>query len=263
MFDLATETTLNSVVSSIDSTKTAADGFPSLVNQVDGLLSKNGLGTCPNKANILHVHGIRNDAQHDARYPNNDEVSDSQTYTKDFLGGVLKLVWDVDFDSLSVVDLIQHAKIRAYLKDAENALSVNNFKMTIEKAVTGLELALRNSGTILVGSNFNSFSRGIVVQRWGKQEEDKDMMATLERMRDTLRIVALGLSPLDYTKFREITGHTLYSQGNEEPIDFRGAKKSPEKHNAEFALANATDAILMIESRVGDIDKPFGRKFLS
>jgi hypothetical protein len=82
-------------------------------------------------------------------------------------------------------------------------------------------------------------------------------------MQNTLRMVALGLNYLDYLSFKEITGQPLFSLGNEDPVDFFNMKKDPNSDDAEFVLAYAIDSILMIESRVGDIEKPFGRDSFS
>ncbi len=265
MFDLATETTLNSVVSSLDPTKTPSDGFPSLLNQVDDVLSKKGLANIPDRANIVHVHNIRNDAQHDARYPNNSEISDCQTYTRDFLKKISQLVWNLDFEKISMADLIQNQKIQAHLKKSESALLSKDYKTTAEQAATGVEKTLRYVGKALVGSSyFSPFSHIVVSDSSGRNPKpDRDLTNTIERMSDTLRLISLGLNLLDYMKFKEITGEPLFTFGNEDPVDFNNAKTTLTPDDAEFALAYAIDAVLMVESKVGDIEKPFGKDHLS
>ncbi|MGI0027042.1 MAG: hypothetical protein ACREAD_04295 [Nitrosopumilaceae archaeon] len=265
MFDLATETTLNSIISSLDPQKTASDGFPSLLNQVDDLISKKGLGNIPDRANIIHVHNIRNDAQHDARYPNNSEISDCQTYTRDFLQKISLLIWNLDFDRISMADLIQNQKIQTYLKKAENALLNKDYKITVEQSVIGFEKTLNYVGRAIVGSAYFSSSSSIVVSdSFGRDPKpDRNLTNTIEKMSDTLRLVSLGLNLLDYKKFKVISGEPLFSIGNEDPVDFHDTKENLTQDDAEFAFAYAVDSILMVESRVGDIEKPFGKDYLS
>lgn len=265
MFDLATETTLNSVVSSLEPTKTPSDGFPSLLNQVDDVLSKKGLGNIPDRANIIHVHCIRNDAQHDARYPNSSEVNDCQTYARDFLKKISQLVWNLDFDKISMADLIQSQKIQGYLKKAEDALLNTDYKTAVGQAVTGLEKTLNYVGRALVGSShFSPFENIVVSDASGRDPKpSRELSRSMERMSETLRLISLGLNFLDYMKFKGITGEPEFSLGDEDPIDFFNAKENPTRDDAEFALAYAIDSILMVESKVGNIEKPFGKDYRS
>ena len=94
-FDLASETALKTVVSALEPSKTADKDFQAVVQQADALLTKKGLPEVPDKAKVQHVHGLRNDAQHKARYPNNSDVSDSRTYTRDFLQRLVLNVFQV------------------------------------------------------------------------------------------------------------------------------------------------------------------------
>lgn len=92
-FDLAAETLLRTVVTTLAPDKTPADGFAGLLQQAEATLASSGLGTLPDKVNVLHVHGFRNDAQHKARYPSVTDVSDARTYTRDFLDKLTTAVW--------------------------------------------------------------------------------------------------------------------------------------------------------------------------
>lgn len=111
-FDLAIETLLRAIVGSLDSSKSPADGFQGLVQQCDNLLVGNGISAIPDKANIQYIHSIRNDAQHKAKYPNESDVSDCRTYTRDFLRKTITEIWALDFEKISLIDVVQHDKVR-------------------------------------------------------------------------------------------------------------------------------------------------------
>lgn len=260
-FDLATETVLNAVVSSLEPNKTPSDGIPSLLNQVDKILSDKNIGNVPDRANIVSVHNIRNDAQHDARYPHSSELSDCQTYTRDFLKKIVKLVWNVDFDKITLTDLIKHEKIKTHLQSADEFLLNGNYKKAIEKATIGFDKALSSVGRVLVGStSLYSHNKIVVTDPFGRKMAGNDTITkAFERMQETLRLLALGLNSLDFLKYKKITGTPLYSLGNEEPIDFIFAKNDPTKDDAEFVVAYAINSILAIEDKAGDIEKPFGK----
>src|SRR5687768_14994346 len=69
-FDLAIETALKAVVYALEQSKAPQDRFVDLVTQSNDLLVAANFSPLPDRANILHVHRTRNDAQHKASYPN-------------------------------------------------------------------------------------------------------------------------------------------------------------------------------------------------
>ena len=119
-FDLAIETVLRAIVGSLDSSKSPANEFQGLVQQCDNLMTIAGYNVVPDKANIQYIHSIRNDAQHKAKYPNESDVSDCRTYARDFLRRLVVELWGLDFEQISLIDVIQHEKVRQYLIEAEN-----------------------------------------------------------------------------------------------------------------------------------------------
>jgi len=260
LFDLANETMLNAILTSIDSTKTPADKFPSLLNQVDEVLSRNSFDSISDRANILRVHNIRNDAQHDAREPSGSELSDCSTYARDFLKNVTKQIWDLDLDKISLAGEIKESMIRSNLIDAENELNKKDFKKATEKAVTGFESAVTLVGTSIVGRQPWFDNILVVTDAFGKEmKSSTEYSEGIEKMRKTLLFLTLNLSYSDYLKFIQITGTPQYSIGDTEPSSFLNAKTNLTENDAEFAVAFAVNGVISMESIVGELSKPFGK----
>src|SRR5690606_7430951 len=104
--DLAVEALLKAIIAHCDQSRVPKDGFNTLIDQADNALQKAGYQPLPDKTNIRHVHSIRNDAQHKAKYPTREMLSDCRTYTRDFIEKVLKEVWDIELSNLALTDLI-------------------------------------------------------------------------------------------------------------------------------------------------------------
>jgi len=258
-FDLASESLLRALVGSFDASKTPAEGFPGLIQQVESLLSTHGLGPLPDRANVLHVHSLRNDAQHKAKYPNETDVNDARTYIRDFLQKFCLMAWNLDFERTSLTDLVQYPRVKQYLCDAEAALAASDFENTVAHAATGLFFVLDSVKSAVVG-RLPSFSKFVMVDTFGKPvraDGFDDPSRALERMQETLLYVALGLNYGDYVKIRHIAPVVHFTVGGSVILQ-RTTSKTPTKSEAEFVVASATDAVLQIESRVGDIEKPFG-----
>ena len=189
LLDLSTETVLNAIITSVDSSKTPSDGFPNLLNQIEPMLTKKTLGGIPDRANILLVHNIRNRAQHEARYPNSDEVSDCRTYTRDFLKKIVKQVWRLNFEHISLADFIQNKIIRNILKDAEKALEEEDIQSAINESVIGLEKALSDVDRALTGKLTWSSSDAILTTDGDDGFEiNNNITDSFQKMRYTLHI---------------------------------------------------------------------------
>src|SRR3989304_3179871 len=140
-FDLAIETVLKAAIGALDTSKLPSETFEGLIQQVDALLSTAGLPPVPDKANIRHIHSLRNDAQHKGKYPGDLEVSDCRTYARDFLEKIVADVWALSFDALSLTDAVRHATVRLHLVEAEAKLSQGDHEAAVKAGNVGLTSA--------------------------------------------------------------------------------------------------------------------------
>jgi hypothetical protein len=155
-FDLASETILKAVVGALEPSKSTDKEFQGIIQQTDVLLAKNGLPEVPDKAKIQHVHGLRNDAQHKAKYPSNNDVSDSRTYTRDFLQQLVLNVWGQDFNSISLTEAILHPRIKEFLEQAELEIRNGNTVRAVARAKAGFQLAMQKVKHSVVGQYTDS-----------------------------------------------------------------------------------------------------------
>jgi hypothetical protein len=260
-FDLATETLLRTIVSALEASRTAADGFAGLMQQVEALLSAAALGSLPDRANVHYVHLLRDDAQHRAKHPSETEVSDARTYTRDFLNKTTRLVWGLNIDAISLVDLIQHSRLREFLKDAERAFEAQDFDRVAAQAAAAVSLAYESVQKAFVG-RLPGYAGGFSMKdAWGRPGSDRDareVLRAFERMQETVLTLGLGLNYGDHVRFRQLAGDVDFMLNGE--VQPHGAKQDLSAGESEFVLAYATDAVQQIEARVGDIENPFGSK---
>ncbi len=260
-FDLATETLMRAAIGSLDVARTPADGFIGLVQQMDSLLAAGSLGPLPDRGNIVQVHSVRNDAQHRARQPSRTEVSDARTYTRDFMRKVTELVWDLDIESVSLVDLVSHPRLRECLGNAERHFQAGEFTQSAEQACTAVTLAFEYVENSIVG-RLPGFIGGFVMHdSFGKpagSHDSRGMLQAFERMRDTVLISTLGLSYPDQVRFRQLAGSVFFTMDGK--AHTHGAKPGLSEAEAEFVLAHAIGAVHQIEATVGDVERPFGEE---
>jgi len=234
--DLAAEIAIKAMVGALDPSKTPQDNFQALVQSADSSMKKSGVADgLPDKANIQHVHTVRNDAQHKARYPNETEVNDCRTYTRDFLGKITVQVWGLRFERISLADIVAHEKMKDLFNEAEQQLQMGQYGRAVIPAFGALAEALNRVESALVGQ---------MVQMSGGLLPGSDW-DTVERMRRTLLSVALGLDYGQLIRFGRMADHVIQNDWQIGADD------------AEALVAYCIDAVAQIEGRVGDIDAPF------
>jgi hypothetical protein len=256
--DLANETVLKAVVGALYTKSGAATDFQPVLQQADDLLLKAGLPEVPDKAKIQHVHNLRNDAQHKAKYPNENDVSDCRTYTRDFLRQIILNVWGADFERLSLVDTIQHPKVKGHLQDAERELREGNYLLAVFKAMAGYGWTISLTKTAMMGRLPYDASAFLLTDGQERRIESTELFQVFKHMRDTIMRSVVGISFTSYRRYRQITesiGYVIFYQDGGYDMSSKG--RTPDIKEAEYVIEFATNAILQIESLVGDLEKPF------
>lgn len=257
-FDLAAETALKIVVSTLESAKAPADSFQALLQQADKLLNSRGLSSVPDGVNIQHVHSLRNDAQHKAKYPNEADVEDCRTYVRDFLHKLLLNVWGLSLETMSLTDIVHHQEVRDYLVKAETALHAGEHNEALIGAEAGFTTALGLIKSAIVGRMDSSANPNLNYVAWDKSHPSTYQL--LESMRDHIVRATVGLTFSDYMRYKLIVQSVVQSMAffgdGKYQVAITGRTVSAK--DAEFAVAYAVNAVIQIEGVVGSLDAPFG-----
>ena len=152
-FDLTIETVLKTVIISLDASKTSNDSFPGLISKTNKLLTSKNMMTIPDERHIQHVHSLRNDAQHKARYPSKTDLDDCRVYVRDVLKIFINNVYGTDFEAITQTELVSNNEIRQHLVDAEEYFKNGDFQKSSELANVGLQKAIDRAGKPYVGNS--------------------------------------------------------------------------------------------------------------
>ena len=257
-FDLSNETMLKTIVTALDSSRTPASDFQSILQQAESVLASARLPAVPDKAKIQNIRALRNDAQHKARYPNDIEISDCRTYTRDFLGQVAADVWGQSFESLSLVDVVQNKKAKSYLAEAERETEKGDYTQAVIKSIAGFSWAVHRVKASIVGELPRSLRAVVGVETFNRTVESAEILETLRRIQDVVMRFIIGLSFSGHRRYMQITRATaviLFMESGDYQAQLVG--HVPDQQEAEYVLDFATNAVIQIEDLVGDIEKPF------
>ena len=286
-FDLAVENALRVTISALDpSFKIDTDvPHPKLVQHASDLVQKAVASSLPAKSGIGYLHHTRNDAQHNGRYPSSDEIAECRAHASSFLTELCTLVWDLDFNAISLTALLNDVDVKALLDEAESALRTDDFAQAVTKAAAALSWLVSQAIQALFPRSKTRLWKGIGPVHWniglatppkpridqetakelaridkdivdktralenevkGLREQVKDEFDAFE---EPLLCSLLGINYSDYVRFRQIAGTQHFNAG---PRDFvvRGMKEAPSHDEADFVCAFCLEAAIQVEASV-------------
>lgn len=257
--DLAIETELKAVVTALEASKPPSDSFQGLVQQADTLLGAQQLGQLSDQAHIQHIHSIRNDAQHKARYPNEIDVADCRTYCRDFLNATTKSVWGTDLSDITLATAIRDDRARNELTAAERMLHEGKTNEAVQAAAASLAWSMSRVAASIVGRLPGVLGAIKLEDASGKpapRNLERAALTSFQHMRETLLRVALRMDFAQEARYRLIVGDVFFTVNDE--VHFDGMKPDIDSAEAEWTVAYCVDRTPQIEDLVGSLEAPFG-----
>ena len=188
---------------------------------------------------MRRLNDVRGLLKHQGTRPSKLDIEEFKLNVTDFFAENTKIVFDLDFNELSLIDLVQFDRVRDKLNEAQKALSEN----MIEKALANVAIAfdlligeyestktrrfglspffsgksfryIRGKDIFRRGYNNRVFDSSSSV---GKHSLDKSfdveklvdfidsVSESMESIQDTLKLVSLGIDYRKYVKFRLYT----------------------------------------------------------
>ena len=111
---------------------------------------------------------------------------------------------------------------------------------------------------MLAVSMRSPFDQIAVTNHQDKIKGDRNTTKAFTRIQNTVKYLALGLDYSDQVRFNKIAGTVGFTLGGNHRM--YNMKENISEDEAEFVLSFSIDAIVQIESRVGDLEKPFGQE---
>jgi hypothetical protein len=248
-FDLAIESALKAAATSLDPTVRTRDLSKDLVQKAEGVFQAKNI-LFPSRDNLQRIRDIRNDAQHEARYPNDTDLADCRVYARDILNHILFNVWGQTLDKISLADLIQHEQVKQFFVRAEQALNSADYTEAAAQAIGGFQRALGLVRNAFVGKD---------IRHTGQSKTDFERM--IERMRSTILYQSLNISYADTVRLDRHVGEVLVMADDSVNI-FREEGMLPiERTMAESTISYCVEAVVRIEQQVGNLSAPFGIEY--
>lgn len=227
-------------------------------------------------ASVKKINQRRNAIKHSGIIPAKTEIEETATVAKLFFEENAKIVFNLEFESISLMELVTEERVRLLLLDGEKAFLSADYNLAADYAARAFFVILRthenNKDLSEVERFFNKdittdlrFSRSLAIAFPKMELHNKKMVIdydvqlsnfvqnsnrNFERITEALMIVSIGVSYRKYIRFIDITPFVIVdrSSGKEE---MKSAKKpgQPEmdKESAKFAIDFVLDVALKIQ----------------
>ncbi len=250
-FDLTVETLLKTIISFYNDQSSLPEQFNGLIQACEDIIKKHGIEAIPYKRNLSFQHGIRNDAQHKAKYPNETDILECMIVTKDFCTDLFNQIWDINFESFSLIDLIEDKLVLKILKQSYCLISDGKYVNSL--ALTGT--AFHQASNCLIhlmpptsyGVNYSSFASL-------KQLSASEVNSALRRIENNSKkyaaMLSTGVSPVDYKTLLSYLPHITYKYLSESDktkleIEINTSNKEINHTSANWAINFTVNTIFL------------------
>lgn len=233
------------------------DPFTKLLDSIESAKKNTARSPLPLKAKILELNSARVNFKHYGNLPAPGEVEKFVGYAEESLREAMRQFFNVDFDSLSLADLVTDDLVRNKLKLAEQLLAEGSFKESVQassEAEAFISLQLKR---ILPEVDWNLKNYARLFQREMRTAAE-DLIRYLSDYMNQLRMLGiaglLNLKPAEYIAFKRIAPHTILMGDLTPRTHFRKTEYS--QGEACFCLKYTTNFALTVQHRLGGGSMP-------
>ncbi|WP_405909564.1 hypothetical protein OG742_37180 [Streptomyces sp. NBC_00828] len=183
----------------------------------------------PGKTEMKRLNDVRIALKHNGTFPSDHQIEQAREALVDFFSTVTPKVFGVDFDSVSMIDLVTQPPVAQYLGDAQTHADIGDYSM----ACAGLSIAFsalleqyvgdthQGLGSFAFGPNLSWHDRPKI----GFGEEPiggrLDKLSTITRaLQEALRALSLGIDYQSLARFH-VTVPTVdrYANGTQRYVE--------------------------------------------
>lgn len=202
------------------------------------------------KESMRNLNARRVNIKHKGLLPAKSEIEISKVNTIDFFDQNTKVQFDINFDEITLIELITFPKVKEYLTTAQNALNNENAENCIENAAYAFEELLHNyesNKTFWGRSPFffgkdmtfmTSFSLGLSRSENGLNKISRfvdNVSESIEGLQEAVKISSFGINYKEYVKFKILTPSITRTIGGEVIAQIMGERKWT-KENCQYCI---------------------------
>ncbi|MBR9847575.1 MAG: hypothetical protein GYB35_16400 [Algicola sp.] len=217
------------------------------------------------KESMRNLNVRRVNIKHKGILPSKSDIELSRVNTTDFFNQNVIKHFEIEFESISLIDLVSCKKVKEYLNISQNLLDANDFDKSIENVSLAFDSLLNSYEENKIGNNryspfffgkdlsFNSaFFMGIEDTKMS--EFIDNVKDSLESMQKAIKIMSLGIDYKKFVKFDLLTPNVIHTMGGTRISQIYGEKKWT-KENCQYCIDFVVDSTLKVQEFDFDIEE--------
>lgn len=222
------------------------------------------------KESMRKLKDRRVNIKHKGLFPSKTDIEESRITITQFFRENIKVQFGLEFDQISLADLIEYHNIKDYIRKAEELLSQNktyecllNARIGFEELLVTYESDKRQwrDSIFCVGKKVGNDYRRLVTSDKDGRKWFEEVTMTSNAIRNILRISAMGIDYRKYTLFEFITPRVIETCGIgkdkyvKEDLEHFELTKSIKKEDCRFCIDFVVDCALKLQDFEFNIGK--------
>ena len=184
------------------------------------------LGNIPNikmKESVKSLSKCRNSLKHQGQFPSKNDIDKHRVNTRSFLQTNSSLLLSLDFDSITLIDLVSFEECKQFLKSAQENRDANKFfecMADTRKAFISMLSEFENSKKYWHHSIFNigrkpretykDFINDTTIKNKEKYKAwFEDVNETINDLRNVVKIISIGVDYKQYALFNAVAPQVI------------------------------------------------------
>lgn len=212
------------------------------------------------KSAMQRLNTTRVNLKHQGMMPSESAIEDSRVSPTSFFEDNTPIVFDVDFDKISMTDLVQYAPARVCLNEASTLMEQRKFGEALYKLAIAFDMIIRD----YEGRKQSRFGKSVfhfgLPYPYSIRYRDIDEVTiefvnkSLEPMQEAMKTISLGLDYRRYVKFRLLVPKILKLRTQEGGVFYPPVEPS-QNHTEQchFCYEFVIDSAILIQDFDFDI----------
>lgn len=241
--------------------------FMQYFDGVNEWLRNNGKSEISLRPSLVKLKDRRVNLKHKGLFPSKTDIEESKFTANNLFEELCKNVYGLDAQKISLVELIENQRVKAFIKEAINSYDSDQ-KKSIEKISLAFEFLLRDyesskisrfgESPFFFGKNM-AFLDSFFMKKeltGSKMEEFVDKVKeSIESMQKVVKILAFGLDYKKYIKFRLLIPESKWYIGSEIPKVSLSQDAKISKEDFNFCINFLIECALKLQEFDFEISK--------
>ena len=202
--------------------------------------------TLSQKESMRRLNKTRGNLKHSGIIPSKLDIESLRVTTSSFFNENCLKIFHVDFDNISLIDIIKFERPRKLLKQAESDFKNNSIEKSLQNIALSFEYLIsdyeKSKGVGLLHHSPFSFGKHITF----RYKEIDEVVKSLEAIQKAIKILSLGIDYKKYVKYKSIVPSVRLTM-NGTPFLDPSRKIALSKEDLEFCINFIVESALKLQ----------------